>query len=138
MDETRFDTAACNRCGVKLRIRPVQRSEARILRRSKDDKGYCVNCAVHDWVRNTYPVNLILARSGPKGLALPHLQRQFEEIMRAGFSDAAPDEINWARIIDNWDLPFPTKVKRRSENPMNEADIEKLLRHERDKGIWGI
>jgi hypothetical protein len=92
--------------------------------------GLCINCAAHDWLRNTYPANLLLAQSGPKSLAFPHIQEQFAGLMKMANSDARPDEINWQRIIDNWELPFPNKVRARAENP---ADQEELDR-ERKKG----
>jgi hypothetical protein len=96
-----------------------------MLRRSAKPKGLCVNCAVHDWLRNTYPVNLLLAKSGPKGLAMAHIQGQFAEIMRAGLADAMPDEINWAAIIENWELPFPTKLKTTATNPVTQEYLDR-------------
>jgi len=103
-----------------------------MLKRGKDAKGLCINCAAHDWLRNTYPVNLLLARSGPKGLALPHIQEQFAGLMKMANSDARADEINWQRIIDNWELPFPNKVKRTAENPADQEELDREAeRHRR-------
>ena len=116
-------TTNCIRCGVKCQVAGPQNSEAKLLRRSKDPKGLCVNCAVHDWLRNTYPVNMLLAKSGPKSLVYPHVQEQFAGIMKVGMADAIPDEIGWALIIENWDLPFPNEVKPSSTNPCSQLEL---------------
>jgi len=114
----------CERCGAKCKVDPLHGSRAKILKRSKVPKGLCINCAVHDFLRNTYPVNMLLAgMRNPECLLLPHLQQQFAVILRSGFSDAKSSEINWRLIIDKWDLPFPNKVKRSSMNPMNDEDL---------------
>ncbi|MDD5327443.1 MAG: hypothetical protein PHY02_06470 [Phycisphaerae bacterium] len=117
--------AHCERCGTPVKVAGPQNSKAKMLRRSKKPKGLCVNCAVHDWLQNTYPVNMILAGSGPKALVHPHIQKQFTEIMRVGLADAKPDEINWDLIIENWDLPFKNKVKGTATNPASQAVLDR-------------
>ncbi|HEB31334.1 MAG TPA: hypothetical protein ENI15_10735 [Spirochaetes bacterium] len=97
-----------------------------MLRRSKVPKGLCVNCAIHDWLRNTYPCNILLAQSGPKALIHPHVQEQFVEIMRIGMADAVPDEIDWALIMENWDLPFGHKIKTSSTNPVSQLEFDEI------------
>ena len=116
----------CERCEVQLRIEGSRNPDAKMLRRSNKPKGLCVNCAVHDWMRNTYPVNILLAqsRSGPKSLLFPHIQKQFAGIMRVGFADAKPDEIDWNLIVDNWDLPFKNKVKVTAMNPASQNILD--------------
>ena len=129
MQETLFDKAGttnCERCGVQLQVDAVPGSEAKMLRRSKMPKGFCINCAVHDFLRNTYPPNIQLAESGPQILLIPHIQTLFAGIMKAGFADANPDEINWQRIVDNWELPFPNKIKLSSMNPVNQKEIDEI------------
>ncbi len=122
--KTLFDsgTVDCQRCGQRCRVDPLQGSKAKMLRRST--KGLCANCAVHDWLRNTYPPNIILAQSGPKVLLFPHIQEQFTEIMKIGFADAQPDEIDWQRIVDNWELPFKNKVKATAMNPASQDVLD--------------
>jgi len=115
----------CQRCGAKCQVQSLPESNAKMLKRSQS-KGLCVNCAVHDWLRNTYPVNMLLAQSGPKGLRFSHVQQQFANIMKVGGSDAEFGEINWDAIITNWDLPFPTKVKSRAENPLSQNDLNEI------------
>ena len=120
----------CSRCGAPCKVNPVAGSKATMLRRSKEAKGLCVNCAVHDQLRHLYPVNMILARSGPKGLALPHIQRQFFGICQMAGTDARFEEIDWNAIIANWDLPFPTPVKPTARNPVTQEELDR----EREEG----
>jgi len=114
----------CERCGAKLQVGPAPGSEARMLRHSKVPKGFCVNCAVHNFLRNTYPPNIQLAESGPGILLIPHIQKVFADIMKAGFADACPDEIDWQRIVDNWQLPFRKKVKPSASNPCSQEQLD--------------
>lgn len=116
----------CERCGTRCRVTTLQSSSAKMLRRSNKPKGLCVNCAIHDWLRNTYPPNILLAKSGPKVLLYPHIQKQFTEIMQVGLADAKPDEIDWNRIVENWDLPFPHKMKPSATNPCSEQELDEV------------
>jgi hypothetical protein len=99
-------------------------------------KGLCVNCATHDWLRNAYPVNMILAEMGPGMLAHPHIRDAFAELMRVGKSDAQPAEINWNLINENWDLPFPTKVKRSATNPCSQAELDEITEFARESALF--
>lgn len=118
-------TCECGRCGARCGVKPVPGSKARMLRRNAKPTGLCVNCAVHDQLRHLYPANLMLARSGPKALALPHIQDQFAALLRAAGSDAEPDEIDWASVIENWDLPFPHKLRSTATNPVTQAELDR-------------
>ena len=116
----------CERCGARCKVAGPRNSKAKMLRRSREPKGLCVNCAVHDWLRNTYLVNMLLAKSGPKILAYPHIREQFTAIMRVGMADAQPDEINWNLINENWDLPFPHKMKPSAANPCSQRELDEI------------
>jgi len=123
MSET--EIVNCERCEAPCRIAGTGNPDAKMLRRlSKRTRGLCVNCAVHDFLRNTYPLNMLLARSGPKVLLLPRIQKLFAGIMRTALSDARPDEINWDLIVENWDLPFPHKMKPSSSNPCTQRQLD--------------
>src|SRR5262245_33724497 len=104
-----FAEAECGRCHVPLRVGGPGKADARVHRLAKDAKGLCVNCATHDFLRSTYPVNMLLDQSGPQGLMHPQIQEQFAAIMRTGGSDASPDEISWETIVRNWELPWGHK-----------------------------
>ncbi len=129
MQETLFDGAGstnCERCGAQLKVDAVPGSKAKMLRRSKVPKGFCINCAVHNFLRNTYPPNMQLAESGPEILLIRHIQDVFVGIMKAGFADANPDEIDWQRIVDNWELPFLKKVKPSASNPCSQEELDAI------------
>jgi len=127
----------CERCGAKLQVGPAPGPEARMLRRSKVPKGLCINCAVHNFLGNTYPPNIQLAESGPEILLIPHIQELFAEIMKAGFADANPDEVDWQLIVDNWDLPFPKKVKPSASNPCSQELLDAVAAGT-EPGLGGI
>lgn len=116
----------CKRCDVRCQVSGPRNPGAKMLRRSKEPKGLCINCAVHDFLRNTYPCNMLLSQSGPESLAHPHIQEQFAGIMRVGLADALPDEIDWNLIIENWDLPFPHKIKPTSTNPCSQLELDEI------------
>lgn len=107
----------CDRCGARVKVAGPRNPLAKMLRRAKEPKGLCINCATHDWLRNTYPVNALLENMGPHALLSPHIREQFAAIMKAARSDAKIDEINWNLVVENWDLPWPHKVKRSAMNP---------------------
>lgn len=114
----------CERCEAPCRIAGPANPDAKMLWRSKEPKGFCVNCAVHDWLRNTYPVNLIFTTLSPDALRLEHIQQQFTGIMQVALADAQPDEIDWEAIITNWDLPFKNKVKGTAMNPASQDVLD--------------
>lgn len=115
----------CERCEAPCKIVGQGNPDAKMLRLSIS-KGLCINCAVHDFLRNCYPANMQLAESGPKALLLPHMQGLFTGIMRIASADAKPDEINWELIVENWDLPFPHKIKRSATNPCSQQELDDI------------
>ena len=118
--------AKCDRCEVKLRIDPQRGSRATMLRRAKAAKGYCLSCAVHDWLRHTYPVNIQLAQSGPHILLHPQARELFGQIMQDQHADAQPDEINWNLIVENWELPWPEPVSILPTNPASQQERDDI------------
>jgi len=69
---------------------------------------------------------MLLAESGPKNLLYPHIQEQFTGLMRVGLADAQPDEIDWNKIVENWDLPFPHKIKPSGMNPCSQKELDAI------------
>ncbi len=137
MSETKqTEIIPCKRCGARCRIAGPGRPDARMLKLSQTDKGLCVNCATHDFLRNTYPVNMIIAEKGPGILAHAHIRLAFGELMRVGKADAQPEEINWNLINENWELPFPTKVKRRATNPCCQAELDEITEFARKSAFF--
>lgn len=123
---------ACGRCGARCKVEGPGNPDAKMLRRSSEPKGLCVNCATHDWLRNTYPCNMLLASSGPKILLWPAIREQFADILRAGSSDCDPDEINWTLINENWELPFPHKIKPSPSNPCTQKELDEIAAGKRE------
>lgn len=122
----------CARCGLRCRVASDRNPNAKMLRKSAVPKGLCATCAAHDWLRNTYPTNMILNESqhGPRILLSPSIREQFAEIMRGQNADAKPDEINWNLMIENWDLPWPHGAAK--DNPLNPYS-EKYAAHRRER-----
>lgn len=113
------DAVACQRCGRMCRVAGPRNEDARMLRRSREPKGYCANCAATEFLINTYPVNMLIEQSehGPKMLLDEHVQQQFAAIMEAANADADPREIDWNELVRNWDLPFKNPPKPSATNP---------------------
>ena len=44
-----------------------------------------------------------------------------------------PDEIGWQAIIDNWDLPFPHKLKRSPTNPVSQEELDRYPEEEKER-----
>ena len=123
--KTLSENVDCKRCGERCGVAGPPGKEAKMLRFA-EESGLCANCAVHDWLRNTYPINMQLAEYGPKGLDHPQIQQLFTEIMLTNFADAKPDEIDWDKIIENWDLPFSHKMKSGPMNPCSQEEIDAI------------
>jgi hypothetical protein len=45
-----------------------------------------------------------IEKNGVNILRLPMIQEQFTGLLDAGQSDASPDEVDWDRVVENWDL----------------------------------
>ncbi len=104
----------CERCGRPCRVGPPPNPDARLLKRSTTPEGYCANCAATAFLRMEVPTLAgLLERMGPQALTNPQIQAQFAWIMRSGFADAAPAELDWAAMAANWELPLPKRSRRR-------------------------
>ena len=112
-------TCNCSRCSARCQVAPKRNSNAKMLRKSATPGGLCVNCAFHDWLRNTYPVNMLLDEIGPKILLYPHIREMIAGIMQSQNADATIDEINFNLIVENWELPRAHKVRGSAMNPYN-------------------
>src|SRR5438046_249968 len=101
--------AQCSRCGARCRVREARNEDARLLMNAADADhgGWCTDCAATDFLKNTEPLGELIERGGPEMLRMEHIREQFGKILDAGESDALPPEVDWERVIANWDLPFP-------------------------------
>jgi hypothetical protein len=119
----------CDRCGRRCQVAGARNPDAEMLRASAAPKGLCVDCAATEWLINTYPLNLHFDENGPEHLRHPQIQEQFAEMMRVAKADARPDEIDWERVIANWDLPVQV-VKGNPRNPYTPTHPKRAARRE--------
>jgi hypothetical protein len=69
--------------------------------------GYCATCAMTAFLKDPeFPMAGILAERGPGILLAPHVREQMARLMEVGQSEAAPSEIDWERLVANWELPL--------------------------------
>ena len=99
-----MNDTTCQRCG-----RAAQggdgNPDARMMRRAQT--GMCVDCATVVFLQrleNTGGHLLPKGETWATALRLPHVQKQFAAVMAAAKADAKPDEIDWDRVIELWDL----------------------------------
>lgn len=107
--------AKCSRCGVAVKVASHRRSNAEILRLSKTTTGVCANCAVTEFLYNTYPANSIIDERGPEMLLHPQVGEAFVQSGLMGRADMDIREVNWQTVVANWYLP----VKVAKNNPRN-------------------
>ena len=97
--------SSCQRCGRAALSRDGN-PDARMMRHAR--KGCCVDCAAVIFLQQLE--NMAGGKLLPPGhtwaeaLRLPHVQEQFAALMTAGNADASPDEIDWERVIELWDI----------------------------------
>ena len=111
---TTTSIAHCARCAVRLQ-RTAGNPEARLLKRTTDDYGFCVNCAITEWLKSLPIVSerpKKMRPLDPRCFRFPHVQDQMARLLAVGHADANPEEIDWDEVIANWELPFPTRKKR--------------------------
>lgn len=108
-------TCLCERCGRKCRTADAPSPPSKLIRKSTVPRGCCVDCAITCFIK-TGPLADVMGgvHSAPgfnlaDVLRMPHMQTQFAAVFRAaGCADVAT-EIDWERVIANWDLPAPIK-----------------------------
>lgn len=101
----------CDRCGMACRVADGANTDAKLLRASTVPHGHCLDCEVTAFLKVKSPMGQLIAE--PSMLLWEPAQRQFGEVMRAGSADARPEDINWQRVVDNWDLPFVQATRRK-------------------------
>lgn len=112
--------AECVRCQKMCRIAGPSNPDARLLKYAtatevKQDGGLCADCATTQFLRGIETIMYGLENNGVKILLDPRVQKQFGELMAVGKADADPAEVNWQRVVENWDLPFPKKKGKKKK-----------------------
>lgn len=111
--------ASCSRCGVARKVVETAPEDARLLSHAvlPEASGSCFDCAVTGFFKN----DTLLAQAveinplGKQMLLDPRVQQQFAGALQAAGADVKPEEINWQRVYDNWELPVPKGRKSREE-----------------------
>lgn len=93
----------CQRCGIACAPGGPGNPEAQLLRRA--NCGVCVTCGVALFIKATPSMMIGIKQHGPAMLLAPHIQEGFARLLASGKADARPDEIDWSRLVDQWDLP---------------------------------
>lgn len=111
------ELAECIRCKKMCRIAGPPNPEARLLKYAtaadvKQEGGLCADCAATQFLQGVETIMSGLFLHGTQILLDLHVQEQFSEIMIIGKADADPAEVNWQRVVENWNLPFPKKKGR--------------------------
>lgn len=108
----------CSRCAEKLRVDPSRNPDARMLRHAKTAVGLCVNCALREWFEVAGEVGAIRDLD-PKQLLIPMIQEQMGRVIRAAKADADPAEIDWTKLVRDWDLPLNKGKPKRARKVPN-------------------
>ena len=108
----------CSRCGAPCKLADSVTEDAELLKSATkpETRGYCPDCAVTDYFKHHSMLAQLMGMN-PVGKAMlldPRAQQQFAGIMQAGKADARPEEVNWQRVHDNWELPFEKSKRKRS------------------------
>jgi hypothetical protein len=106
----------CERCKKLIVLAAERRNEdSHPFRLAKVPKGVCANCVMTQFLYNTYPINMQIDEAGPELLLKPGICEAFLSSGLLGHSDLNIDEIEWERVVANWDLPV--KIQKSGMNP---------------------
>lgn len=113
------EAAQCERCGVRVRVAPTRNANARMLRHAPTGSGFCVDCSTAQWFSEMgYRDGLMVGVTlDPASLLLPQVQESFARIMAVSGADATRGEIDWPKVVRDWDLPFPKAARRPKKSP---------------------
>lgn len=97
--------SSCQRCGYGPLVGADGNPNARLMRHAH--AGLCASCAVTEFLKMIPTTAMAVQRNGVEMFRNPDVQAQFARIMQSGQADAGPSEIDWERVITNWDKPDP-------------------------------
>ncbi len=132
--------ANCDRCGRQLQVATTRKETSKPFRKSLVPKGLCPECVVTQFLYNTYPVNMIIDEAGPELLLKGGVTGWCDPNVPAGVSFAAQAmvaagimnqcemdirEVDWQRVVDNWNLPV--KIRKSSTNPYRMGEAKREL-----------
>lgn len=99
----------CARCAKSCLIRSPALPQAdtsglATLQPARHARGLCEECAAHWWIFSRDGLRWALTDS-PELLALPAVQAELSRLL--GWMHPALSRLDWARLLDQWDLPWP-------------------------------
>lgn len=108
-------TGNCDRCGISCRVAGAGNEDARLLRFSQIPHGFCGDCATTQWLKTMPPICDILEREPQRVRMLldERMRLQFATLMLHGNADLPSSQINWDRVVEMWEMPFPKGSLRR-------------------------
>ena len=124
----------CDRCKRPLRVADRRREDSAPFRLAKEPKGECPDCVMTAFLYNTYPLNLQLDQTGPQLLLNPMIRDAFLMSGILDKCDLTIDEINWQRVVDNWNLPVEI-AKKDPRNPYRMGDENRRKEAMREAGL---
>jgi hypothetical protein len=102
-------TVSCLRCAMPCVVAETSNPEARILRAATTPHGVCPACHVTAFLQDPmYPFREFIERDNFAQLRDPRIQDEFTKLAIAGNADVPTAQIDWERVIQNWDLPHPS------------------------------
>jgi hypothetical protein len=97
----------CPRCGQLCKIVTPANPQARPFQRAENGDGLCTSCIVAYFIQSMPVLMVGIERNGPEILLWEAAQQQFTAVLEAGMSDLKGEEINWERVVETWNLPWP-------------------------------
>lgn len=106
--------ALCTRCSKPGQTGPQPNPEGRLMVFAQTaQNALCADCAATAFIKGVETLMWGIEKNGVQMLLNPAIQQGFAEVMRVGRADATPQEIDWQRVVDNWELPIPRQSGRR-------------------------
>ena len=124
----------CERCKRPLRVAEHRRADSKPFRLAKEPKGVCPDCVMTAFLYNTYPINMQIDQAGPDLLLKPGICEAFAACGLLDDCDLKIEEVNWRRVVDNWNLPIQVD-KKDPRNPYRMGDARRQTEARREAGL---
>ena len=124
----------CDRCKRPLRVAVRRREDSAPFRLAKVPKGECPDCVMTGFLYNTYPINMQIDEAGPELLLKPMIRDAFLMSGILDGCDMSVDEIDWQRVVDNWNLPVAV-AKNDGRNPYRMGDTKRQAEARKEAGL---
>lgn len=104
----------CTRCSRLGQAGPPPNPQGRLMVYAQTaQNAMCPDCAATAFIKGVETLMWGIEKHGVEMLLNPVIQQGFAEVMKAGQADATPQEIDWQRVVENWELPIPKEKRRK-------------------------